>query len=129
MMIFPAPASIADRYFPKKFESLILTLPMYFNLLGDGFGLWYPINLMDDTNEFVLIKERMNFCKIVGMISACPSLLLILPYMINHIRPKNKKSESEKLEIEYKLEKIDESLGFLQSIKISLKDKVSIMNL
>ena len=123
--IFCAPATIAG-YFPKKLESLILTLPMFFNMLGDGFGLWFPIYMMDDSLDGVVIDQKMDTINIIAMIATVPSMLLLLPFVTSGVKPR---AADNGFEIEEKLEKIDRSLGIFQSFEICFKDKMSMFNL
>lgn len=123
--MFPAPATIADRYFSKSQEPYILTIPIFVNMLGNGFALWFCAWLMDDAEEIEIINQRMEMIHFVGIAGGLLALLSIIPYLIRP--PKVLKKNNGNVQTTFR--EIDDAIGFWDSTKLCFKDKMSFLNL
>jgi MFS family permease len=99
---FPASAFMANRYFPEKLVQVIVVLPLFMNILGNGAAQWYPIFLMDDTHEDSLIHERFSTIHMMGMFSCVPSLLFFIPFWLWPLKPRISIKSDVKATEEYK---------------------------
>jgi MFS family permease len=58
--IYPAPSTLAIRFFDKKTIPIILALPPLFTSIGSAFGLWFPQWLMGSTSDPDVIKSNLD---------------------------------------------------------------------
>ena len=99
-LFFPAPALVAERYFPKQIRTLVVSLPLYFMMIGNGLGQWYPIYYMNDTLNYDTIYDRYEILKILGILAGLPTLFIYIPFYlwpppINDSETENKETVKE----------------------------------
>lgn len=88
--IYPAPASLATRFFPRKLQSYIIAVPPFFTTIGCALGLWFPQYLLPD-RPFNLdtINENMDKINLLGIFCCVPALLFIIPSFFVKMEPVN----------------------------------------
>lgn len=99
--IFPAAGFMANRYFPENIVQVIVVLPLFMNILGNGAAQWFPIFLMDDTHEDSLINERFSTIHMMSMFACVPSLLLFIPFWLWPLKPRMSSKSDVKYTEEY----------------------------
>ena len=101
--IFPAAGFMANRYFPEKLVQVIVVLPLFMNILGNGAAQWFPIFLMDDTHEDSVIHARFSTIHMMSMFACVPSLLLFIPFWLWPLKPRMSTKSDVKATEEYKI--------------------------
>ena len=87
-------------------------------MLGNGFGQWFPIWLMDDTLDFKAVSDRMDYISYIGLFSTVSSLVFLLPFLFSSLEivTYNKLAKTEDPE-------------FWKSIKMQCTNKMCLINL
>lgn len=135
-LMFPAPAFMAERYFSKKIAPLVVCLPLYFMMLGNGLAQWFPIFYMDDTLDKNIIYDRYSTIKILGMFAGLPVLLLYIPFWLWPITNKNErfsdKKHKDSLEeaiLHNAIVKKEEPIGLIKGTFLTLTSLIPLTNL
>ena len=81
-LIFPVPGFVADKYFEKNVAPVVVSLPLYCFMLGNGMAQWCPMYFMNDTLDKATIYDRYQTLKLLGIFTCAPAILTFIPFWL-----------------------------------------------
>ena len=131
--IFCAVGPLVERYMSHKLSSFLLPLPFMCNAIGNGIGLFLPVYLMNDSEDFDEIYNVMKIINGFSLIATLPSVIFLIPYLIWKIDKELPVlpliTAGTIFYLKFYIEKLPEvKIGYFEATWLVLKSPVGISN-